>query len=794
METSVHHHKKVGYLFYKQSNLQVLQEEADKLERLGVLAKPEDVNVDVEYVSPSFLTEKPSGGYRLVTAFNNLGQYTKILPTVSNTCNDVLRKLSKWKYLIKADLTKSFFQIPVAKSSMKYLGTVTPFKGLRVYTRSAMGMPGSSEHLQELMSRIFGDLIQQGFVIILADDIHVVGNTIDELLENWGQVLRRLSQNNLCLSATKTVICPVETTILGWKWKNGTLSPCVHKTSPLASVQQPATCTAMRSFIGAFKALARCIPRYSSLVAPLEDSIKGMQGQQKINWTEDLKTQFARCQQAVKSPKTITIPRPDDKLILTVDASPVNQGLGATLFINRNGQRHISGFFSFKLKSHQVGWYPCEHEALAISSAVRYFAPFIRDSQHSTQVLTDNEPCVDAHRKLRQGKFSTSSRVSTFLTTLSEFNVELCHISGSANLSSDYGSRNPNVCSDKSCQICKFIQQTVDSVVQQVSVTDILSGSARMPFLNNSAWLAAQQDCPSLRRAFAYLKHGTRPNRKTRDITDIRKYIRIATISDNNLLVVKKNDPYVHERQLIIVPSAILSGLVTALHIQFNHPTRTQLQKVFDRHFYAIDSASVISTATSSCHTCLSITKLPKEVYEQTSTTLPQPPGKAFSSDVLRRTKQKILVTRDVFSSYTTAVFIPDEKAESLRSALLTTTSQLRAPSSIVRIDAAPGFQSLKSDKTLSSHGIALDFGRIKNKNSNATVDKGIQELENELVRIEREGKPLTPLALEEALGNLNSRIRSRGLSSKEIILRRDQCSGREIDIKDDALLRPGGF
>jgi hypothetical protein len=211
--------------------------------------------------------------------------------------------------------------------------------------------------------------IQQGFVIKIADDIYICRNTIEELLENWEKVLQHLSQNNLCLSAAKTVICPTETTIFGWKWKNGTLSPCIHKTS-LASVKSPVTCTAMRSFIRAFKALARCIPRYSPLVAPLEDFIKGMQGQQKIKWTENLKIQFSRCQQAVNSPTTITISRPNDKLILTVDASPVNQGLGATLFINRDDQRHIGGFFSFKLKSHQLGWLPCEHEALAISSAV----------------------------------------------------------------------------------------------------------------------------------------------------------------------------------------------------------------------------------------------------------------------------------------------------------------------------------------------------------------------------------------------------------------------------------------
>ena len=47
---------------------------------------------------------------------------------------------------------------------MKYLGVVTPFKGIRVYTRAAMGMPGPTDHLDELMSRVLGDLLQAGVV------------------------------------------------------------------------------------------------------------------------------------------------------------------------------------------------------------------------------------------------------------------------------------------------------------------------------------------------------------------------------------------------------------------------------------------------------------------------------------------------------------------------------------------------------------------------------------------------------------------------------------------------------
>ena len=66
-----------------------LQEKIDELHASGVLAKPEDVGVNCEYVSPSFLVAKKSGGHRLVTSFTELGQYIKpspsLMPSVSET-------------------------------------------------------------------------------------------------------------------------------------------------------------------------------------------------------------------------------------------------------------------------------------------------------------------------------------------------------------------------------------------------------------------------------------------------------------------------------------------------------------------------------------------------------------------------------------------------------------------------------------------------------------------------------------------------------------------------------------
>lgn len=102
---------------------------------------------------------------------------------------------------------------------MKYCGIATPFRGVRVYTRCAMGMPGSETALEELVCRVLGDSLQDCIVAKLADDLYCGGDTPEELLANWTRILLALKHCNLRLSSTKTVICPRSTTIFGLRVK-----------------------------------------------------------------------------------------------------------------------------------------------------------------------------------------------------------------------------------------------------------------------------------------------------------------------------------------------------------------------------------------------------------------------------------------------------------------------------------------------------------------------------------------------------------------------------------------------
>ena len=250
---------------YNRRTLEELQDKFDELESAGVFAKPEQVNVQVEYLNTSFLVKKPNGDSRLVTAFGEVAQYCKPQPSLMPNVDSVLRDIGKWNYLIITDLLKSFYQIPLAHSSMKFCGVATPFKGICVYTRSAMGMPGSETCLEELMSRVLGELIQEGCVAKIADDLYVGGISFEDALQNWQRVLEALKRNNLRLSASKTIVCPRTATILGWIWSNGTLQASPHKLATQSSSDPPET-------IGVSFA-ADIVKRYRQLILVLRETV-----------------------------------------------------------------------------------------------------------------------------------------------------------------------------------------------------------------------------------------------------------------------------------------------------------------------------------------------------------------------------------------------------------------------------------------------------------------------------------------------------------------------------------------
>ena len=152
---------------------------------------------------------------------------------------------------------------------------------------------------------------------------------------------------------------------------------------------------------------------------------------------------------------------------------------------------------------------------------------------------------------------------------------------------------------------------------------------------------------------------------------------------------------------------------------------------------------------------------------------------------------KKILVLHDTFSSFTVSSIIADEQHQTMHSVLISSVSLLRPNPQTkvtIRVDNAPGLFALRNDFVLEQSLIELDFGRVHNKKKNLVVDKGIRELNSEILCLLLEGGPIPPSTLALATSQLYARIRNRGLSAWEILFQCDQYTGDQLDISDLSL------
>jgi hypothetical protein len=92
---------------------------------------------------------------------------------------------------------------------------------------------------------------------------------------------------------------------------------------------------------------------------------------------------------------------------------------------------------------------------------------------------------------------------------------------------------------------------------------------------------------------------------------------------------------------------------------------------------------------------------------------------------------------------------------------------------------------ALRNDTLLDHYRINLEIGRVKNPNKNPVAEKAIGELEDELLKQDPKGDPVTQLGLATAVARLNSRIRNGGLSAREMYTQRNQFTHEQLPIAD---------
>ena len=119
----------------------IMQDICDDLASQGVLKIPQQHNILVQSVCPSFLKRKRRAANipkhqltkdhcRLLINFSPVNQLFKNIPSPMSTPEDLDIQMGRWKEITVMDLYSACYQNHMHPDSQPYLGIMTPFSEL----------------------------------------------------------------------------------------------------------------------------------------------------------------------------------------------------------------------------------------------------------------------------------------------------------------------------------------------------------------------------------------------------------------------------------------------------------------------------------------------------------------------------------------------------------------------------------------------------------------------------------------------------------------------------------------
>ena len=137
---------------------------------------------------------------------------------------------------------------------------------------------------------------------------------------------------------------------------------------------------------------------------------------------------------------------------------------------------------------------------------------------------------------------------------------------------------------------------------------------------------------------------------------------------------------------------------------------------------------------SKACQQCAALRKTPKVREEQSTSLPPDAIGVSFAADVIKPSRQLVLVLRECVTSFTVTTLLEDERHHALGDAIIRLCTQLSP------VDGPPAFKALTEDQQLKHHRITIEVGNAKNP----VLERVVQEIENEFLRSDLLGGPVS--------------------------------------------------
>ena len=354
------------------------------------------------YSAPVLMVPKKTPGqWRLVTDFRKLNARCERVVYPLPRIEDSLRKLNNPKFFSTMDLTKGFWQVPIAEKDRKLFAFSTGTLHVE-YNVMPMGALNSSATMQALMALILRGLPAEHILCFL-DDILVASSTMEEHLLHLDLVLSAVSRAGLKLNANKCLFAQDSVSCLGHRLSRDGISPDPHNLEKIKKWKPPQNRTEIRQFLGLTGYYRQMVEGYAKIAAPLTNLTKL---DVEWKWSDVEQKAFETLRDYLTSDVIMAYPDFSKPFWVKSDAS--GNSVGFVLTQKHDNREKVIAYGSKKLTETQQRYCTYDREFFGILTAIRSYQHYLRQGHFF--VVTDHRPLLNL-RKLDPKSDATGRRV-----------------------------------------------------------------------------------------------------------------------------------------------------------------------------------------------------------------------------------------------------------------------------------------------------------------------------------------------------------------------------------------------
>ena len=234
------------------------------------------------------------------------------------------------------------------------------------------GLCNAPATFQRLMETVLADLIWEKCVVYI-DNVLVMGEILEDHLQNLERVLLRLSEAGLKLKPTKCHFLQKKVEYLGHVVSMDGIAPDPRKVEAVRKFPVPENLKTLRSFLGLASYYIQFVPGFSDVASPL---FALTSNDEPFLWTQSCEEAFEKLNELMTEAPLLSFPNFSQGFLLETDAS--GEGLGAILAQkSERGAVHPIAYASQTLQPSERNYGVTEMEALGIIWAVKHFRPYL---------------------------------------------------------------------------------------------------------------------------------------------------------------------------------------------------------------------------------------------------------------------------------------------------------------------------------------------------------------------------------------------------------------------------------